>query len=199
MATGIRQQRGQATRTQILTVARRLFSDFTYHNTGIADIQDATGLTKGAFYHHFRTKQELALGVLELARAEYEAELIAPAMEAAEPRARLSALLDAFVELNERPEWLNCRLVATLSASITPSDGPMADAIRELHERLREVVETLLEEVAADGDGRGAPPRIVADLIVSTLLGLRIARKVGSHPPREAEVVEQLRRFAMPG
>ncbi|MBN1509021.1 MAG: helix-turn-helix transcriptional regulator, partial [Sedimentisphaerales bacterium] len=47
------QSRGQTTKADILQVARQLFSEHGYHKTGIADIQEATGLTKGAFYHHF--------------------------------------------------------------------------------------------------------------------------------------------------
>ena len=125
-----RQQRGRATRAGILDVARQLFSDFGYHHTGIADIQAATGLTKGAFYHHFRAKQELALGVIEMAREDYREHWLEPAMAASTPGKRLSALLDGFVVLENRPEWLNFRLLATLSAEVTAGDGPLADAVR---------------------------------------------------------------------
>ena len=51
MATGSGQQRGRATRADIVNVARRLFSEHGYHQTGISDIQAATGLTKGCLLY----------------------------------------------------------------------------------------------------------------------------------------------------
>ena len=74
--------RGQATRHDLMNIARRLFSEHGFSGTALADIQQASGLTKGAFYHHFRSKEDMALALLESARAEYERRLIAPAMAA---------------------------------------------------------------------------------------------------------------------
>ncbi len=127
------QRRGQATRADIINVARRLFSEHGYHQTGISDIQTATGLTKGAFYHHFRSKEEVALAVLEVARADYEREWLQPAANEPTPGRRLAAMLDGLVALNNRPEWCNCEMLVSLCASLTAS-----------HERLREAVQNFV-------------------------------------------------------
>ncbi|MBI4582003.1 MAG: TetR/AcrR family transcriptional regulator, partial [Planctomycetes bacterium] len=166
-----RQKRGEATRAGILAVARRLFSEFGYHNTGIADIQTASGLTKGAFYHHFRTKQELALGVLELVQGDYQQCLFGPALLQTTPGRRLAALLDGAVALNERPEWRNCRLMATLSAEVTAADGLLADAVRAMQVEFAAILARLIAEAQQTEEAAPGDPTVWAQWVMSTLSG----------------------------
>ena len=44
---------------KILQVSQRLFSEKGYDNTKIQDIADELGMTKGAIYHHFKSKEEI--------------------------------------------------------------------------------------------------------------------------------------------
>jgi AcrR family transcriptional regulator len=198
MATS-RQQRGEATRAGILSVARRLFSDFGYHNTGIADIQAATGLTKGAFYHHFRAKQDLALGVLELVENDYREQFVGPALAEATPGRRVAALLDAAVTLNDRPEWSNCRLLATLSAEVTAADGALADAVRSVQERMLDTLEQLIADAKQSGEVGDIDPAVGAQMIQSTLMGLMLARKLGITRVQSGDVVALLKRSLLGG
>ena len=55
------QQRGEETRSHILDVAGELFAQRGYDATSVADICDGAGVTKGAFYHHFESKQAVFL------------------------------------------------------------------------------------------------------------------------------------------
>ena len=45
---------------KILDAAAQLFLQKGYQNTSLQDIIDATKLSKGAVYHHFRSKEEIA-------------------------------------------------------------------------------------------------------------------------------------------
>ena len=45
---------------KILDAAALLFLQKGYQNTTLQDIIDATKLSKGAVYHHFRSKEEIA-------------------------------------------------------------------------------------------------------------------------------------------
>src|SRR5437764_7535137 len=53
-----------ATRRQILDAAGRLFRAHGYAESGIAEVMSAAGLTVGAFYAHFASKEELLAAVL---------------------------------------------------------------------------------------------------------------------------------------
>src|SRR5687767_15428855 len=48
-----------ATKEKILKKSGVLFNTKGYKATSISDITDATGLTKGAIYRHFKSKEEL--------------------------------------------------------------------------------------------------------------------------------------------
>lgn len=55
----------QATIQQILDVSQRLFSEKGYEKTSIQDIlHDLNGLSKGAIYHHFASKEEILEAVI---------------------------------------------------------------------------------------------------------------------------------------
>jgi AcrR family transcriptional regulator len=48
-----------ATRARIVEAARVLFNRHGFERVTIDDIMAAAGLTRGGFYHHFRTKEDL--------------------------------------------------------------------------------------------------------------------------------------------
>jgi AcrR family transcriptional regulator len=58
------QSRSKETRSRILKVSLDLFSKLGYDGTGIADICNTANVSKGAFYHHFRSKQAVFLALL---------------------------------------------------------------------------------------------------------------------------------------
>ena len=58
------QDRSTATHDKLMETANRLFSRNGYDATGVAEICLAAGVSKGAFYHHFPSKQELFLAIL---------------------------------------------------------------------------------------------------------------------------------------
>ena len=58
------QQRSEETRDHILVSAADLFSKRGYDATGVAEICQAAGVSKGAFYHHFSSKHIVFLTLL---------------------------------------------------------------------------------------------------------------------------------------
>ena len=59
------QQRGEETRKRLLDAAQEAFALYGYDGTSVAEICRRTGVTKGAFYHHFPSKQDVFLELLE--------------------------------------------------------------------------------------------------------------------------------------
>src|SRR5262245_39724679 len=59
------QTRAVATREKILQAATHLFTVKGYHDTKVDEIVRTAGVTSGAFFHHFRSKEELAFAVLD--------------------------------------------------------------------------------------------------------------------------------------
>ena len=59
------QQRSLDTREQIMTAAAELFCRTGYDATGVAEICSQAGVSKGAFYHHFPSKKDLFLAIVD--------------------------------------------------------------------------------------------------------------------------------------
>jgi AcrR family transcriptional regulator len=59
------QVRSEETRNKILQSSMKLFADKGYDATGVAEICDVSAVSKGAFYHHFPTKQSVFLELLK--------------------------------------------------------------------------------------------------------------------------------------
>jgi AcrR family transcriptional regulator len=57
--------KGAATRAFLLQVAAEVFAERGYAATTMAELIARSGLTKGAFYFHFSSKEQLALAVIE--------------------------------------------------------------------------------------------------------------------------------------
>ena len=59
------QRRAEKTRERILKAAEESFARDGYDATGVAGICELAGVTKGAFYHHFPSKQAVFLALLQ--------------------------------------------------------------------------------------------------------------------------------------
>jgi len=59
------QQRSEETRNRMMQAALECFSNHGYEITSVAEICSAAGVSKGAFYHHFPSKQAIFLALME--------------------------------------------------------------------------------------------------------------------------------------
>ena len=79
-------KRGEKTRLRIITEAASLFHHKGYTATGLDEILRKTGVTKGAFYHHFRSKKDVALAVIqEIVADQVRTRMIHPVTNASNP------------------------------------------------------------------------------------------------------------------
>ncbi len=59
------QQRSEETRSNILDASIRLFAAQGFERTTVSEICAQAGISKGAFFHHFPTKQDVFMKVLD--------------------------------------------------------------------------------------------------------------------------------------
>lgn len=76
------QARSEETRARILAHALELFAETGYETTGVAEICEKSGISKGAFYHHFPSKQAVFVVLLENWLSDLEKELTSAASQA---------------------------------------------------------------------------------------------------------------------
>ena len=59
------QARAEATRRRIIDSAVDLFDELGYGETGLADVLQRAGVSKGAFYYHFDSKEAVAIAIID--------------------------------------------------------------------------------------------------------------------------------------
>ena len=112
-----RLDRGSTTRQQILDTATRLFADEGFEAVSIDAILTACGISKGALYHHFASKDAVFVAVLESIEARVAAELAAAAQDATNPLDALRAGCAGWLALAARDPVVR-RIVLTDAPSV---------------------------------------------------------------------------------
>jgi AcrR family transcriptional regulator len=116
-------QNSAATRSALLKVARKLFTERGYADTATEEVVRRARVTRGALYHHFRDKQALFQAVLDEEQLKLAASIKAVAARESDPwralRAGCHAFLDACLDsavqqilLIDAPAvlgWAGCR------------------------------------------------------------------------------------------
>jgi AcrR family transcriptional regulator len=90
-----------ATRTALLRVARQLFADNGFAETGTEEVVREADVTRGALYYHFADKAALFEGVLEQVATEISNRVMANASTASNSLAALRAGCHAFLDISE--------------------------------------------------------------------------------------------------
>ena len=103
------------TKFRILNTARTLYSVHGCDATTLDDIISAIGITKGAFYHYFKSKDALCLEVIQQVIDEYQ-QLTESIDADAEPIDQLRWIVRELAGLNASGKWVNCRLIVRMSA-----------------------------------------------------------------------------------
>ena len=55
----------EKTKSEILQTAVRLFTEKGWNNVNVEDVVKEVGVTRGAFYHYFKSREDLIMAVLE--------------------------------------------------------------------------------------------------------------------------------------
>ena len=95
--------RGEATRTQLIVIATRLFADRGYEDTSIEAVLREAGVSRGSLYHHFASKEALFEAVAEDVETSVGAQTLAAASGADGPVAALRAGFLAWIRLAGDP------------------------------------------------------------------------------------------------
>jgi AcrR family transcriptional regulator len=176
--------KGEATRAFLLKTAGRVFAERGYVGTTMAELIQASGLTKGAFYFYFRSKADLAMAVMTDQKARWLDRIGARLVD--QPRAadQLNALIPAMLDLiaTESGAWSVTRLtkeLATEPALAGRVGQPMAEWVG--------MVAEIVRRGQAEGDLRtDLDADDIAVLLVAAFDGLKTASDILDGPDATA-------------
>ncbi|UCM88212.1 ScbR family autoregulator-binding transcription factor [Streptomyces marincola] len=177
----MQQTRARRTRRAILDAAAEIFGRQGYDGTALSDILEAAGVTKGALYFHFTSKQQVAEVLLEEEAAQW-ARLAATAGES--DAAGLQGLIDfSFAVARLLHTSPTAHAGVRLRREVGTFDGPWGAPERACGD----VVRALLRQARADGELRpGVDGDAAADAVVAAVLGAELlAERIAGGPGLE--------------
>jgi AcrR family transcriptional regulator len=114
--------KGAATREQVQRAALALFRRRGFERTTMRDVAEHAGLSLGAAYHYFRSKDAIVLSYYEWTQAEHERLAAAATPADATFRARLLALFETKLALLGKDR----KLLAALFTSLGNASHPLS-------------------------------------------------------------------------
>jgi AcrR family transcriptional regulator len=164
------QQRSEATRAHILDAAARVFAGQGYEASSVAEICAAAGVSKGAFYHHFESKQALFLALLDEWLGRLDTAFAAVRQDTTNvPQAVVRMADMAGGLLTSSEAQLSIMLEFWMQAYRDPQ---VWDATAAPYHRYQQYFAALIEEGIRQGTLRPVDPQLAARVLVSLSMGL---------------------------
>ena len=161
-------------RQTVINVASRLFREHGFDGIGLKDLMKGAGLTQGAFYKQFASKDDLAAQASRRAMASAFNRFSAAA--AANPDDPLGAVIALYLSTEHREERMDGCPVAALGSDAARQG---ADVKASFEAGIREYLEMLGSWVGgADNDEAGGK----AKAILSTMVGAVLLSRVVNDP-----------------
>jgi AcrR family transcriptional regulator len=157
----------------LLESAARGLSRYGYGNLVLEDVAREAGYTRGALYHQFKDKEDLALAVLEWVDETWRREVGGLVEQQADPVAALIALARGHAVFCRRDV---ARVAMALRLEFSGQDHPVGRELERISETAVKRCTRLIQAGRRDGSIPAGPPaRTVALAFVGAMEGAVIA------------------------
>jgi AcrR family transcriptional regulator len=166
-------ERSARSRNALLESAARGFSRYGYGHVVLEEVARDAGYTRGALYHQFKDKQDLALATLEWAHEHWLREVGEPAKREPSPVDELMAMARGHALFCRRDI---ARVVMALRVEFSGQDHPIGRELERISEGAVKRVARLVNAGRRDGSiPPGPPARAIARAFFGALEGTVIA------------------------
>jgi len=172
MTKNQKQLQSEQTRQLIIDTAARLFASKGFHGTSMSDLASAAGLTKGAFYHHFESKDALFFAVVQSVREKWEYAVGIEVVQSQNALDQVMILLTKHAQLLRREPTL-CLVMHGLTAEMEETNPGFLEALHSVYSDMIGFIEQLIRNGQAQGQIRAdVDARLMALNIVGLLRGI---------------------------
>lgn len=164
-------------RDKLVAAGLELFHTKGYNACGVSDITDAAEVPKGSFYNHFKSKELLALAVLDL----YQSLLGLDALKdkSKPPVPRLRSLFKRYLTFQVKWQFARGCLLGNFGAELSSQSPLVRKALKNIFDRWRDAVAIVLQEAKERGDLAGRlDPQETARFLYNAWQGAVINSKV---------------------
>lgn len=185
-----RQARARATRLELVNAAREIFARDGFEQARLEDIAGAAGKTRGAFYAHFRGKEDVFFAIFE-EDLERDKKRIRAALEGKE---RMEQRIEALTTLLASLVKNRRRMLLSIEFKLYAIRRPQQKRLAALHHAMKmRCAEQNIDELLPELKGRSAAhKRETAAHFGALVDGLALNRLFDPRSTREANLRMQL-------
>jgi AcrR family transcriptional regulator len=172
----------------MLTAAARGLSRYGYGNLVLEDVAKEAGYTRGALYHLFTGKEDLALAVVEWVGRTWDAEVLQPALAEVDPLAALLTMARAHTVYCRRDAA--ARVMLTLRVEFAGQEHPVGRVISQNTGLLVTACAELIDAARKQG---AIPPGPPATLTARAFTGVleAVAIEMAGQDPHDVELMDR--------
>ena len=163
---------------KIVHESLKLFSLKGFLSTSIHDILEAADTSKGGFYNHFSSKEDLFFQVLDEARRIWREKNLASLDEIENPAEKITALLNNYKDryLKDAKNFPGGCVFITLSAELNNQRPHLSKEIEKGFIGLKGLIKRLLEQGKESGElGKGVNTDAVTEVLFNGMLGASLS------------------------
>src|SRR5262245_54987386 len=123
---------GVASRTAILNAAAQLATTRGLEGLSIGDLAEHIGMSKSGLYAHFNAKEELAVATVDTAAEIFKSDVLDKVSPETHGVARVSALVEAFLDHLARRVFPGGCFFATVAAQLASNPGRVRDRVMQM-------------------------------------------------------------------
>ena len=173
----------------LIKVGMELISKHGYNATGISAVLKQAGVPKGSFYHHFESKEDFGLAIIETFTEKFLARLdVFLSDEKLTPLNRLRSFLEKGLAQIEEHNFTAGSLIGDLAQELSAQNESFRSRLEAVMLSWSERFADCLCEAQQAGElSSSADPRLIASLILSGWEGsvLRSKAMKSSKPVQE--------------
>jgi TetR/AcrR family transcriptional repressor of nem operon len=183
-------------RDKLVTAAQGLMLTQGYQPTSVDEIIATAGVSKGSFYHYFKSKEELGSAVAENYLEQAVAVLGKGVYQTVEdPLERAFAFVD-HLEWASTRLWNHGCMLGSFAIDLSSSHPEIAGCLDNLMNSLESRMEPLLKPVADACTQQDAPTgRELANHLMAVIEGGIVMAKAHGDPDRMAKAIHEFRRY----
>lgn len=188
-------KKAEATRLTILQKAFELIYVKGYQTTSIDDIIATTKVTKGAFYYHFKTKDEMGLAIInEILKPTLASSFIEPLQTEENPLEAIYNLMDNLLMKNEFLKVEYGCPASNFTQEMTPWNSEFNKALNELTQEWTKAITATIERGKKNGTIRkDVNAKQVTIFVMSGYWGIRNLGKLESSKKVYISYLKQLK------
>jgi AcrR family transcriptional regulator len=147
-------QTGRATRDRILDTGLNLLSTSGFAGVTIGLLADQVGMSKSGLFAHFKSKDEIDIGLLEKMVEVANTTVVVPAMRAQQGLPRLTALVENWFGWSTKAGLIGGCPAAAGMFELDDVEGPVREKLLELEKQWNEALKQFIAEAIATGELR---------------------------------------------